>query len=1530
MGGTVGGAATRVVEAFDPSKRSLTAIGSMLIARTGFSATTMPDGTVLIAGGKNSAGMTLSSVEVFDSISGSSAAMGEMLSARHGHSAVLLPNNNQVLFAGGADGDTVLGSAELFTPWTGTFSRTGSLSTGRQGAAIVALRSGRALIAGGANDAGPVAEAEAYGYATIQTGKPVYDKGERVSVTGDGWAAGRPVKLTFAALRDPQNRTTPFVTSTTADNNGHISYSGFQSELMQGASFSLTAEDGLSQGQTYLDPMVADSTAIVQTSISPAAPIVGQPFSILFTVNDTTTPATQVTGGTVTFALDALPPVTVNLGPDGTATYLQNPGAVAVGGHSLIARYNGNGGFATSAITTYNFAIAQAPTLLTLAGNANVPYGTNVTVGATIAIPLPGNLVGAALVPGTISFLLDGAAVPGGNCPAVPVVAGNLGPYTCTLVAVPVGAHTMSATYTGPVVGASYGNSTATLTGGVNITKLTLPSFDLQVTATNRVFSQTNCPGAGCVYVAQIVGISPAVLSQNTTGTLDFTIDGNSFPGSAGNGFVNNLSQGLGVYDDPSTPAGNHTITVRFSGNANINAITNSVTQTIGQAATSTVLTANPPGGSYNVGATLSFVATVTSVAPATVGPVVSAGSVSFYLDGSSTPAATFNLSGNGTAAFVTSALTTAGSPHSVRAVYNGSANYATSTSNSVAANIGLLPTTTSVGSSPNPSNFGTPVTFNVTVAQQSQNVTFAVQRQNALSPLSNIPIPSGTVLLKVNGGVPGFPGILSQSGGNGVATIVVPSSALPVGALTISVTYSGDANFASSTGNMTQTVATNNITTTTTITAPATNALVYGQPVQLPVVVTSNAPSLLTPPLGNIRYNDTLTTLPGVSSFSDTINSVYITDQLAVGAHNITATYAPPNPQTGNTFLGSTSAVVALSVAKAATTITLTIPKNGTFNAIVTVNAPGAGAPTGTVKFQVQTTSSGLQAFGYATLLPDQGFTGGQRQYLASWIGSPVNGAVTAVYAGDNNFLTSISNPLTVESQQQLYPSGVSVTSSTDPATIGQPVTYTAAVRGARGIATGTVQFLDNGVVLGTSTIDFNGNATYTVSTLTAGSHNITVIYSGDVNYQPATSAAYGQQINKLVSSVTVAAVIPDAQPLLVGQTLTLSVAVGPTAPTGYGAQGGTVTVSENGTVIGSATVAGPSTTVKIGNLLSGTHIITAQYSGDGTWYGANSPGIAVTFGRALTTTSLTSAPAPATSQIMLTSKVVSAGGVPTGVVNFVDGSNQSVVATATLAGGIATAYVRPGGPSVVASYMGDGNFMPSNSGGFNEIKALSAASGTDGSLTANQIVSLFGNALATSTASGTPPLNTTLGGTTVGVSDSTGNLYPAKLYYASPTQVNFVMPPVLVPGPGVISLSTGAGANFTINITIGASAPGLFSADGSGSGQAAALLYDGPPTGAPTVTSTVDTPIALTSTDKFYLELFGTGISNAALSQISATVNGVNVPILNSLPQSQFPGLDQVNVGPLPLSLQGKGAVNVVLTVNGTAANTVTVNFK
>ena len=90
------------------------------------------------------------------------------------------------------------------------------------------------------------------------------------------------------------------------------------------------------------------------------------------------------------------------------------------------------------------------------------------------------------------------------------------------------------------------------------------------------------------------------------------------------------------------------------------------------------------------------------------------------------------------------------------------------------------------------------------------------------------------------------------------------------------------------------------------------------------------------------------------------------------------------------------------------------------------------------------------------------------------------------------------------------------------------------------------------------------------------------------------------------------------------------------------------------------------------------------------------------------------------------------------------------------------------------------------------------------------------------------------------------------------------------------------------------------------------------------------VSTPIELSAGTRVYLSLFGTGIAHrTSLVNVSATIGGTSVPILYAGPQSQYPGLDQVNLE-LPFSLRGAGEANVVLSADGQTANAVTINLK
>ena len=128
-----------------------------LWART---ATLLPDGRVLVAGGYN--GTTpVASAELYDPATGLWTLTGSLAIIRYGHTATLLPNG-KVLVTGGFENP----SAELYDPATGTWSATGSPAAKRAFATATLLPNGKALVAGGFSGSGYVESAELYDPAT--------------------------------------------------------------------------------------------------------------------------------------------------------------------------------------------------------------------------------------------------------------------------------------------------------------------------------------------------------------------------------------------------------------------------------------------------------------------------------------------------------------------------------------------------------------------------------------------------------------------------------------------------------------------------------------------------------------------------------------------------------------------------------------------------------------------------------------------------------------------------------------------------------------------------------------------------------------------------------------------------------------------------------------------------------------------------------------------------------------------------------------------------------------------------------------------------------------------------------------------------------------------------------------------------------------------------------------------------------------------------------------------------------------------
>ena len=163
-------------EVSDPAAGTFTATGNMTTAREDHTSTLLGTGKVLVAGGVRGWGgggelpeetfSFLASAEVYDPAAGTFTAMGSMTVARSNYTATLLPSGNVLIAGGESDIGTTLTSAELYDAAAGTFTATGSMTTKRYEHTATLLPSGKVLIAGGNSGATPspppLASAELY------------------------------------------------------------------------------------------------------------------------------------------------------------------------------------------------------------------------------------------------------------------------------------------------------------------------------------------------------------------------------------------------------------------------------------------------------------------------------------------------------------------------------------------------------------------------------------------------------------------------------------------------------------------------------------------------------------------------------------------------------------------------------------------------------------------------------------------------------------------------------------------------------------------------------------------------------------------------------------------------------------------------------------------------------------------------------------------------------------------------------------------------------------------------------------------------------------------------------------------------------------------------------------------------------------------------------------------------------------------------------------------------------------------------
>ncbi len=851
------------------------------------------------------------------------------------------------------------------------------------------------------------------------------------------------------------------------------------------------------------------------------------PVSVGGTVVLTATVTAQsslVPSGTVTFYDGVRLLATQPLSSAGVATF--SISSLPAGSHPITAAYNGDSFFNTSVGTATALTVGSGtPTATTTALSSTLNPSTH---GASVtfnATVAPTS--GQGTPTGSVAFM-EGATVLGTG-----TLVGGHASYTTAGLS--TATHNVTAVYSGD---GSFATSTSTVLAEV-VGKAAAPGVALSTSAASVA------AGVSVTFTATITSAVGPV-----TGTVNF-MDGGIELGSG------TITAGVATYATSTLSAGTHTITAVYAGDVNFPTVTSSaLTETITAVASSSTTTVTSSLNPAPAGTSVTFTATV-----AVTGSTVPTGNVSFF-DGATLLGSTALLS-NKTAAFSTSTLS-AGS-HNITAAYVGDTNFNGSTSAILAQVISGLAahTSTSVVSSLNPSTVGASVTFTATLSAEGQT-----------APTGNINFFDGATQL----------GSIAISPNK---TAAFTTSALTGGSHTITATYVGDANYATSTSAaLTQVV--NTIATTTSVVS-SLNPSTSGASVTFTATVATQGTIA---PTGNVSFFDGATLL-GSTAITATKTAAFTTSALTTGSHTITATYA------GDTnYVTSTSAALTQVVNAAATTTVVTSslnpsPTGGSVTFTATVTTPGTITPTGNVSFYDGATLLGSTAI---TAARTAAFT---TSTLA--IGSHI---ITATYAGDTNYVTSTSAALT-----QVVGAVVTttaVTSSLNPAVVGQSVTFTATVSTAGTLTpTGNINFLDGATVLGSIAITANKTAAYTTSALALGSHTITATYVGDTNYVTSTSAAVTQVVNK---AVTTAALTSSVNPSTPGQSVTFTATL---ASTTAGTETGTVVFNDGATVLSTVTLTSNVATYSTASLATGSHTITATYSGDATFGGVTSASV-------------------------------------------------------------------------------------------------------------------------------------------------------------------------------------------------------------------------------------------------------------------------------------------------------------------------------
>jgi hypothetical protein len=1029
-----------------------------------------------------------------------------------------------------------------------------------------------------------------------------------------------------------------------------------------------------------------------------------------------------------------------------------------VGTHQLTAVYSGDTNFAPVTSNAVTETVMTSATTTTLSSNVtNAPYGTSVTLTASIQPQAPAPAAGTVTFIDTTNSTTLGTATVSNNS------------ATLTLTNLTANPHTILATYQGD--NNCTGSSSALVS--VNITQAST-TLTISESPTQAQFAQPVRFTASLQFSGNNPATGSVTFYDGATSLGTVSVSGNSATLS-----VSTLSLGM------------HAISAQYSGDSNFLGSSGSATETIIPCSTTVTLTAGINPSVY--GSYISMSATITAAYGSFPVEGVTIGQVAFY-DGTAL-LGTQNIEMS--PALLSVQTLTAGT-HTLTAQWLGNANYAPSTSNAVSQTVTQTSSTTSVYTLKNPSAYGQSVTVDVavdntyhltssggtitlfdngtqiatgtmsqgiaffplaTLAVGAHSLTASYSGDNDLKPSTSTAFTqnvsqatttttvslsassinfgqSAALTATVQAAYTGTPrGTVTFLDGTitlGTSTITNGSaqytaSALAPGTHSISAKYSGDTNFTASNSTASQTLTVNQATTTTTV-STSLNPSTYGQLVTFSATVQASSG---TGPTGSITFLNGTTTLGTVSLSNGTAQLTV--SSLAAGSQSITAQYSGDS-----NFAGSTSTALVETVNPAATSTVIAANANpATFGQAVALTAtlqPPAGSnATGTVTFL-----DGTNSLGTATLANNNA------QLSVSTLGVGAH-SITAVYSGSTNFAASTSAALAETISQA--PTTTTVTASPNPSVFNQWVTFVATISpSAGGTPTGTVTLMDGTTSLSTATLSAGGPARIMYGGLMPGTHSITAVYSGDANFTASTSAAVNETVNP-ASSTTVVSSSPN--PSTFGQAVTLTATV--QAPQGINPFG-TVSFMDGSATLGSSSLSNGSAQFTLSGLAAGSHTITAVYAGNTYLTGSTSTGLTQSVNAASSATTVSSSVNPAVfgQTVVLSATIQPAfGGSATGTVMFLDGAvalgSSSVSGNAAQ---LSLSSLAIGSHSITAKYSGDSNVTGSTSATLTQTISQAATTTT---VTSGSNPAVFGQLVTfsvkiQSSSSGTPTGTVTL----------------------------------------------------------------------------------------------------------------------------------------------------------------------------------------